>query len=191
MDVGQSLSQVAAQAVLAVLKRLLGEERHVLQGHRVGAGEEDAQVGLRLGARRLDGDLIFLPVLAVDVELHLREILALIHGLLVDQLHANLRLALGSLGPDGEAVFLALLHADAEEALVLQTRAALAVAGVAEHDVVGAALEGTVVFKLYVAEDAPAHVVLGKLKGAVLHQLAVESAVGSKVDVFEKQTVHR
>ena len=90
VDVLESLGQVAAQAVLAALIRVDGEERDVLQTDLVGAGEEDAQLGLRLGAGRLQDDFILLPVCGRDVELLLDELLALLHRAGVDELHADL-----------------------------------------------------------------------------------------------------
>ena len=52
------------------------------------------------------------------------------------------------------------------------------------------ALEGAVVLYFEGAESLPTHEVVGELEGAVLHQLTVEAAIGSIVDVFKEQSVH-
>ena len=157
MYVGQGLCQVAAQTVLTVLIGVLGEERDVFQGHGVLARKEDAQLGLGLGAVRLQHHLVLLPLGALHVDFLLHKLLVFLHRVLLDELHANLRVTLWCLGPHGEAVFLALLHAYAEKTLVLQACATLAVAGVVEYHIVRAALEGAVVLQVYATEGTPSH----------------------------------
>ena len=114
----------------------------------------------------------------------------LVHGVLVNQLYADGGLALRGLGPYREAVLLALLHTDAEEALVHQTRTAVAVARVAQLYVVRTACKGTIVLYVDAAKGLPPHQVLWKLERAVLYQFAIQSAVSGKVDVLEKNAIH-
>ena len=190
VEVFQSLCQVAAHAVLPILIGVDGEQRHVLQGHRVGSLQEDAQLGVlqRLPGGQRDG--VFLPLGRRNLDFLVDKLLVLAHGVLVDELDADGTIALGGLGPYAEAVLLALLDANAEVALVGQTRAALLMAGVGEFYVPGAALEGTVILQVDTAEGLPAHEVLGELERTVLDQFAVESAVSGEVDVFEEDAVH-
>ena len=190
VHVGQRLSQVVAQTVLAALVGVFREERHMLQRHGVLAAQEDAQLSLRFGSCGLDHHLVAFPLRSLHVYFHLAEVLSFIHGLLVDELHANLRAALRSPGPHREAIVLVFLDADAEEALVLQSRSPFLVSRVAQHHVVRTAFKESVVLQFHVAKDPPAHEVLRKLKRAVLHQFAIQAAVGGKVNVLEEQSVH-
>jgi len=64
------------------------------------------------------------------------------------------------------------------------------VAGGAEQYIPRVALKGAVVLQFKASESLPAHEVLGKLERAVLHQLAIEAAVGGVVDVLEEDAIH-
>ena len=119
-----------------------------------------------------------------------RKLLFLLHRTDIHQLYANLRMSLWSLGPHGEAVVGTLFDSDAEESLVHQSCTTLLMVGCTEHHIVGTALKGPVIPHLDTSEDRPPHQVLRKLKRAVFHQLAVESAVGSIVDILEKDAIH-
>ena len=113
-------------------------------------------------------------------------------GVGLDELDAqHLILAFGHTGIHGEAVFLVLLDADAKETLVGQSGPPVAVSRGGETGIVGIAVEGAVVLYLHLAKGLPAHeVVGGELKRAVLHQLSVETAVGSEVDILEEDSIH-
>ena len=92
----------------------------------------------------------------------------LLHRGTVDELHDDLRSAMGRTGPDGEAVVLALMQADAEVAIIAQAGTALLMTGIAQLHVMGTTLEGSVVLDLEVAEGLPPHQAVGELEGAVL-----------------------
>ena len=154
--------------------------------------EEDAEGGLGLCAGCLEFGGIFLPLLALDLHLHLGEALVFLHRVVLDEADFECGLAaLRTAGPEGEAVGGSLLDGDAEEAFVLETRELVAMARVAEAHVVGIVLEGTVVLQLEVAIGAPAHQRLVELERAVLHHLGIEATVGSVVDILEEDAVHR
>ena len=162
----------------------------MLKGYRVGSLQEDAQLGVLQRQLRGERDGVLLPFGGGHLDFLVDELLMFAHGVLVDELHADGAVALEGLGPYGEAILLALLHTDAEIALVGQSTAAVLMVGCAEHDIEGTALEGAVALQLDTAEGLPAHQVLGKLEGAVLDKLAVESAVGGEVDVLEEDAIH-
>ena len=111
--------------------------------------------------------------------------------MLVDELHTDGCLCLRSLCPYGEAILLALLYANAEIALVDQSRTEVVVARVAKHHIVWTTLEGTIVLDFYTAEGLPAHQLLWEFERAVFYQFTIQSAIGSIVDVLEKDSIHR
>ena len=193
VHVEECLRQILAHAVLTTFPRVGGEKGDMLHvGRGLVAGEEEAEGALGLGTRRLQRGRVFLPLLAADLDIDGGEALVLTHGVVVDETHLQCRsTALGTACPQGETVGGTFLDGDAEEALVLKTGELVAVAGVLEAHVMGIALEGTVVLDVEVAEGAPAHEVLGELKGAVLHHLGIEPTVGGIVDVFKEDAVHR
>ena len=174
MQVGEGLCQIAAHTVLTTFERVDGEERDVLECHGVLSLQEDAQLGVLVGDGRRQRDGVFLPIGRSQGKFLLDKLLPLVHRTLIDELDADG----GTLGvkcfrPDGEAVLLALLNADAEVALVDQSRAAVMMIGGREHYVVGATLERAVAFDLHASDGLPAHQRLRKLERAVLDQLAV------------------
>ena len=134
---------------------------------------------------------VLLPVGRGDVERLFYKLLMLVHRTLVNQLHAEGTIALGSLRPNGKAILLALLYADAKVALVGQSRATVVVVRGTQHHIVRTTLKGTVTHHIDTSEGLPAHQVLGKFKRAVLNEFAIESAVGSVVDVFKENAIHR
>ena len=174
-----------------MLKRIDGEQRNVLECHAVVTLQEDAQLGMLVGLGRGQHDAVFLPVASGDAELLLYELLTLVHRALINELNAQGSDTLRSLGPYGEAVLLALLDTDAEVALVDQSCATVVMPGCREHDIVRTALEGTVVLHLDASEGLPAHQRLGELERAVLDQFAIQTAIGSVVDILEEDTIHR
>ena len=76
-------------------------------------------------------------------------------------------------------------------ALVGQSRATVVVVRGTQHHIVRTTLKGTVTHHIDTSEGLPAHQVLGKFKRAVLNEFAIESAVGSVVDVFKEDAIHR
>ena len=114
----------------------------------------------------------------------------LLHCALVHERHLHVGVAAHGLSPNGEAIFLVLIDADAEVAFVLQTGSRIVMAGIVEHHVMRTTLEGSVVLHFKLAESLPAHKSIRKFERAVLHQLAVQSAVSSIIDVFEEDAVH-
>ena len=190
MYVGESLSQVAAHTVLAVLECVDWEETYVFQVNRVCTCEIDAEVCLVEGAWRLYHHLILLPVSRLHLEFVLRKLLFLLHGVLVDELHTDCRCTLWGSCPNGEAIFLALHNSDAEVTLVLESSAALLVSWVAKGHIVWTTLERSVVLQLYLAEDLPTHEVLRELKRSVFYQLTIQTTIGSIVDVLKEESIH-
>ena len=50
---------------------------------------------------------------------------------------------------------------------------------------------GLFVLHLHITKDIPAHQSVGKLKRTVFYHLGIQSAVGSEVDIFKENAVHR
>ena len=190
MKVVESLSKVAAHTVLAVFERVLREEAHVLQSHAVLALQQESEIGFLHGLGRLKYEFILLPFVAADLQFGSGKFLVLLHCALVHERHLHVGVAAHSLSPDCEAIFLVLIDADAEVAFVLQTGSRIVMAGIVEHHVMRTTLEGSVVLHFKLAESLPAHKSIRKFERAVLHQLAVQSAVGSIIDIFEEDAVH-
>ena len=190
MQVGQCLCQVATHAVLTILEGIDGKQRDVFQCHTVGTLQEDAQLGMLQRQGRRQRQRILFPVCRGDIQRLFGKLLTLVHRVLVNQLHADGAIALGSLCPDRKTVLLAFLHTNAEVALVGQTRATVLVVGDAQLHIMRTACKGTVVLHVDTSEGLPAHQVLRKFERTVLDELAIESAVGSVVDVFKEDAVH-
>ena len=193
MHVIECLCQILAHAVLTTFPRVGGEERDVLHvGSRLVASQEDAQGTLGLCAGGFQRGGVFLPVLAADVHLDLCKTLVLVHRVVINKTHFKCRLAaLRTTGPEGETVGGVFLHGDTEESFILQTGEFVVVAGIGEAHIVGVAVEGTVVAYLKLAVGAPAHQTLGEFKRTVLHHLGIQTTVGSVVDVFKEDAIHR
>ena len=154
--------------------------------------QEDTQGTLGLCTGRGDLCGVLLPFLATDGDIGLNEALILAHRVIIDEAHLeNRRPALWAACPDREAVGCSLLDGNAEETFILKTCILVAVTGIAEADVVGVLVKGTIVAQLKVAIGSPAHQVLRKLERTVFHHLGIETAVGSVVDVFKEDAVHR
>ena len=105
-------------------------------------------------------------------------------------MYADGAIALGGLGPDREAILLALLYANAEESLIGQTRAAVVVAGGTQNHIIGTTRKGSVAHYIDASEGLPTHQMLGEFERAVLDHFTIESTIGSIVNVFEENTVH-
>ena len=197
VQVFQCLSQVTAHAVLAILVGVHGEQRDVLQRHAVRSLQEDAQLSRLHRLRRCQLDGIFLPLRRGDVQLLLHKLLVLFHRVFLNQLHTDGSLLLApcslplDFSPYREAILLALLHANAEVALVDQSRTTVVVTWVAQHHIVRTTLKGAIVLHLYRAKALPTHQVLGEFERAVLHQLAIQATISGIVDVLEEDTIHR
>ena len=186
MQVLKILHEVGAQAVPVIA----GEEAHVVEVDRLGALQEDAHETLRHGLVRLQLDGVLLPfvvangdALSVDGNI-----------LIVDNLHTNLRLLalqVVQASIDREVVSHVFLQAHAEEATVLKAGNLLVMASALKRYVVGVAVESRLhVTHGDVAEGAPTHQAVGKLKTAVLNHLCIETAIGSKVNVLKEDSVH-
>ena len=190
VHVVERLSEVAAHAVLAVLERVDGEKAHVLESHAACAAEQHAQTALLCGLAGREHSFVLLPLAAAHLYLRLGALLRFVLRALVGKRDVDCSVAVQRSCPYREAVRLVFDESDAEVALVLQTRSALLMPREAEHYVVGAALEGSVRLHLHVAERLPSEQRLRKLERTVLYKLAVQSAVGSIVDVLEEDAVH-
>lgn len=196
VQVIESLSEVLAHTVLAALPGVGREERDMLdidRAHRLtlDSTEEHAEASLGEGAGRLDLKGIFLPLLALDDEVLVGELLTLTHGVVIDQLDAQQTLAaLRDTCPDGEAVGGILLYCDAEETLVLEAGALVLMARIREAYVVWILVKwAALVHDLELTEGSPAHEVLWELEGAVLDHLGIETAIGCKVDILKEDTI--
>ena len=84
MKIVESLCEVAAHTVFAVLESILWEEAHVLQSHAILALEQETEVGLLHSLGRLERKLILLPFVAANVKLGGSKLLMLLHSALVD-----------------------------------------------------------------------------------------------------------
>ena len=138
----------------------------MLQVHGVIAQEEDAQLSLRFGERRLHDHLILFPLVAAHGHLVCEEVLTLAVGHGDGQLHADagILVTLRYTAIEGEAIFLVLLHTDTEEALVEQCGPLVSVARAAEAYIVRVALEGTIVAYLHVTGHLPSGEGIGEVK---------------------------
>ena len=186
MQVFQVLHQVGTQAVPVVG----GEERHMVHVDTFGRLEEHTHQGLAVGHLRLERGGVFLPVAAAHGD-------ALAgHYLIarVDEFHAYAGIGRRGhmlAGIDGEVVAQPFLDAHTEETAVLQTGALLDVAGVAEHHIVGVAVEGgAYVAHRHIAEGVPSHQGLRKLERAVDYHLGIKTTVGTEVDVLKEDAIH-
>ena len=188
VEVIERLGEVGTQTVLSVLPGLDGEERDVVHVHRTLRQQHHAQTRVGIGEGGAEEDGLLLPAVAADFDFLGQQILAA--G--VQQLNGELHGAgIGSAGIGSETVFLALLEADATETFVVEP-GTQPTAVVDDAHVVGIAVEaGLGVLHRDVAKGYPANEGLRELEGAVLHQFSVESAVGTEVDVFEEDAVHR
>ena len=191
VEVLQRLCHIHAEPVLVSFVGLDGEEADVLEvgGHLAVAPH--AEVSLGKGLFGLDDGCVLLPLLAADVQPHIAQLLVLVHRGVIDEVNPKLgTAAVGHTRPDGEAVLLAALHADAEEAVILNHGVLVAMPRGRQAHIVGVAVEGAVVPERHLAGDVPSGKVVGKLETAVLHQLGIQAAVGSIVDVLEEDAVH-
>ena len=198
MQVEECLCEVLAHAVLMPHPGICREERDMLQVDGTcartvfGVGEEDTQVGLFDGSWRTHHEGVLLPLAGVDGEVLADECLPVLHRVLVDELHQERhRLAVGDTCPHREAVVVACLQPDAEEAFVLDAGPHVVVSCPGKADIVRIPFKGAVVAQGDIAEHLPAHVVVGgKFERAVLDQFGIQTTVCSEVDVFKEDTVH-
>ena len=188
VEVIERLGEVGTQTVLSVLPGLDGEERDVVHVHRTLRQQHHAQTRVGIGEGGAEEDGLLLPAVAADFDFLGQQILAAGVQQLNGELHGA---SIGSAGIGSETVFLALLEADATETFVVEP-GTQPTAVVDDAHVVGIAVEaGLGVLHRDVAKGYPANEGLRELEGAVLHQFSVESAVGTEVDVFEEDAVHR
>ena len=153
--------------------------------------EKETKVSILHGDRRLDGDGIFLPLLATHFDFLVGELLMFAHCVVIDEL--NLEYTLSSFrhaSPEREAIGSVFLNRDAEEAFVLDTGALVRVTRVSETHVMRVLVERTILENFKLTEGCPSHQTLWELERAVLDHLCIETAIGSKVDILKEDTIH-
>ena len=142
---------------------------------------------MSIGKGRLQHDCYLLPLLSLDFDFLLYGVFSIGVDQLDRQLH---RRSIGCAGIDREAVFLALLQADATVAFIIDAGTQQATV-VDNTDVVRIAVEARfLVFYRYLSEGNPPNKRLRELERTVLHQFGIQASVGSEIDVLEKDTVH-
>ena len=117
--------------------------------------------------------------------------MALLRRVLINKCHLKRSIAAWGFSPNRETISLVLDEPNAEVALILKSGGAFLMSGITKEHVVWATLERPIVLYCYISERLPTHEFLRKLERAVLHQLAIQAAIGSIVDVFKKKAVHR
>ena len=129
MHVVECLCQVLAHAVFTALPRLDREERDVLYVGRHLTVAPYAEVSLGKGTLGFDDSRVFLPRLATDVNTRVAYLLVVAHRGVVDKVYPQFGgTTVRHTCPYREAVLLATLDTDAEEAAVLNHRVLVAVA---------------------------------------------------------------
>ena len=141
------------------------------------------------GDRRSEFKFVFCPVTGRHGYLTLSQDLRLGHRIVVDKFDAQF--AAVAAGPHREDVLLAFLQTDAEESFVLDSGELVAVAGPVKAQIMRVALERAVVLDIHLSVSSPARQGVRKVERAVLDHVAVKAPVGSIVDVFEENAVHR
>ena len=197
LHIAQRLRQILAHTVFATHPSVNGEERNVFQvggNNRLLVKTTQENPHRRLGVCNFALELcgVLLPLAAVNVHVANFLLLNLAHRCVVNNLYKHRRLAaLGTTRPNGKSVLLAFLDIDAEEALVLDAGVLVRMSRIAEPYIMRTILKGTVLPHLNIAERPPTHQGLRKLKRAVLYHFGVQTAVRRKIDVLEKDAVHR
>ena len=191
-QVGQCLCQILTHAVLMPLPGIYWEEGYMFQVYCLRAFQEDTQHSLLAIFCSLHGDGIFLPLAGIYGYFLLVKIHVSMSGAeQVHQFHPYFgRSAIGYTCPHRETVFFILLDTDAEETLIFQHGTLVRMSRVGQTYVVRVPVERTVLSNRYVSGAFPSLQSLWELKGTVLHQLGIETAVGCKVDVFKENAIH-
>ncbi len=187
MQVAQGFHQIAAKAVGTLFPSVGGKEGQVVEINATCLTHHDTQAGLGLGEGRTEDEFIGLP-LGIG---HLERAFAQRGPVGTDEFHVECGEVGGTVaGIDAEAVVGTLPEADAAESLIVEPRAGK-LGGLLQMHVVRIALKaGLLVAHTDLAEGCPSHQVLGKLEGTVFHQFGIQTAVGTEVDVLEKDAVH-
>lgn len=163
----------------------------MLEAYGIGGMQEYAEFAFDHGLRGGESGCVFHPLVGVDGNVGLGHYLSFAHRGGVDEFDAYFAVAIGvGFGPYAEAVGMVFFKRHTEEAFVGQASASLAMAGVAEGYVVRIALKRAVGVDFDVAECFPSHERIGEFERAVFDFFGIETAVGSVVDVFEKESVH-
>ena len=195
MQILQVLYEVGTQTTLPSIG---GEERHVIEVDSIAALQIDAHEAFGIGARRGDLGGVLLPVLAGNLHRFLGHHLIII----TNEFNANLCIAVCT-GINREFIGKALLQTHTEIAMILQTCELLTMSVVGKRHIVRISVEGrTLRTEFHIAEHIPAlqstantltagRDVKRSLKRAVLHQLCIESTIGTEVNILEEDTVHR
>ena len=195
--IAQRLRQILAHTVFATHPSVNGEERNVFQvggNNRLLVKTTQENPHRRLGVCNFALELcgVLLPLAAVNVHVANFLLLNLAHRCVVNNLYKHRRLAaLGTTRPNGKPVLLAFLDVDAEEALILNAGVLVRMSRIAEPYIMRTILKGAILPHLNIAERPPAHQSLWKLKRAVLDHFGVQTTVRRKIDVLEKDAVHR
>ena len=193
LQVGQRLSQIFAQAILTSLPSIYREERHMLQIHCLTPLEEHPHRSFLYGYRRFYHHLIFLPFLRINRHPLGCKRLSFSIGIGVAQLYPDLHrlIVLRQSGPHREAIVLTLFQSHTEGTTVLHHGKLVLVTRISHSHIVRVALKRTVIAYLHIAHRLPSIQLLRKLKRAVQYQFGIQATIGSKVDILEKQAVHR
>ena len=164
----------------------------MFQVHGLRALQEDAQDSLLAVFLGIHGHRIFLPLLGIDGDFLLIEVHVPMCGAKqVHQFHADFgRSAVRNASPDRETVCFSLLDTNAEEAFIFQHGTLVGMAWVGQTYIVRIPFKRAILPYGHVTGTLPALQRLWKLKGTVFHQFGIESAVGSKVDVFKEDAIH-
>ena len=199
LHVSQYLSQIGAHTILASLERLLWEERNHVQSHlsyRRGNHQQLCLVRIPLGGK--DG-VHLLPLARSGC----REVF-LSHGvaLLINKAHGEFScLSFQLTSPQGEVVLVALLQYNTVKSFVGKGHTRLAdgqcgiVLVVFVNRIISGYLKLVAISGILQAPSrrvAPSPTMSGVrrviLEATVLHQLGIDTSIGSIVDVFEKHT---
>ncbi|MCR6657037.1 MAG: hypothetical protein NVV63_14780 [Opitutus sp.] len=191
LHVGERLHHVGAQTALAVLPGVARKERNEIDVDLAASGKHQTQARTCFGVSRRKRDFALRPCGAraaghfggSEHEAGRRDEF---------RTHEQSRAAAHI---DAEIVNLALLHADAAKALVLDHGASIRGNDAREVRVGRMTLRIALHSHPRAARVGRGHVPagerFGKLKRPILHQLGVETAVGAEVDVLVKHTPHR
>ena len=151
----------------------------------------NAQMSFGKRAAGLEDGGVFFPFLATDLHTAIAQFLVVAHGGVIDKVNPKFgSAAIRYTCPHGEAVFLATFYTHAKETVVLNHGMLVAVSRGCQAYIMRVFVEWTIILQGHLAGDVPTGIVVGELERAVLHQLAIQTAIGSIVDVLEKDAVH-
>ena len=196
VEVCEGLRQILPEAVFIPVKHICGEKGDVLNVHggfRVFVPEEKAEGAFLKRFRRSDGSLILCPLAALNGDFGKGKVLVfhLAAGIHKDGGKAGFLRLSGRAGPKGELVACTLFIAYPKPAFVLEAALHGGVGGCFQAYVVGVALKGGTFSKdFHFAEGFPVLEGIVVLEGTVGNLFGIQAAVGRKVYVFQKNSVH-